>query len=721
MEQTLLDLAGGCVQAGFSVIPIRGDGSKAPALAWTAYQQQRPTSEELHAWFHPDTGRYRHGGLALVCGQVSGGFEVLDFDVAEAFEEFRTLLGDRGQEGLLQRVSLTHTPRPGVHLGLRSPCPERNQVLARRPRGPAPFRCDVITLCETRGQGGYVLAPGCPACCHPAGQTYRPFDGLGVPLAQLAPLHPDERALLLETARLLAPRQTELGNQPGDELVVSPHRGGTRPGDVFNSNGPPWGELLEPAGWERVREDVAHLITYWRRPGKRGPGHSATTSSRYSSYGESLFYVFSTKAPPFEAGKAYTRFAVWALLYHHGDFRAAARALREGRWAEASRPRPPAVPVSRERPRPESLVTSTQYSVPSNQGSVPNPPVAGAAPPPEVEVISLATVRATATQWLWRPWLPAGTLVVLDGDPGLGKSTLTLDLAARVTRGQTMPFEEPGSGLAEAAGSVLLLSAEDDAARTILPRLKAADADLDRVHLLGTVRDSLGERMPQLPGDLETALARLPGIRLVVVDPLMAFLGDQFDACRDQNVRRCLFALARLAERYQVVILLVRHLNKTGQGQAIYRGSGSIGILGAARACLLAGRDPDGEGQCVLAMSKCNLAARPRSLAYVLEPTEAGVARVTWRGEVPWTADDLVGKPASQSRLTLVEECAAFLRLQLQQGPVLSAELEQRCLARGWSRSTYDRARQRAGVRSEKAAFDGSWLSLLPPAEPAAP
>src|SRR5262249_1771394 len=155
-----------------------------------------------------------------------------------------------------------------------------------------------------------------------------------------------------------------------------------------------------------------------------------------------------------------------------------------------------------------------------------------------------------------------------------------------------------------------------DAARTILPRLQAAGADLDRVQLLGTVRDALGERLPQLPGDLGRALERLPDVRLVVIDPLMAFLGEQFDACRDQNVRRCLFALARLAEKHQATLLLVRHLNKSGQGAAIYRGSGSIGILGAARACLLVGRDPEVDGQAVLAMSKCNLAARPRSLAY---------------------------------------------------------------------------------------------------------
>jgi putative DNA primase/helicase len=167
MDHDLLGLAVHYVQAGFSVIPIRGDGSKAPALPWSAYQERAPTEAELRDWFDPHTGRFRQGGLALVCGTVSGGFEVLDFDVAEAFTEFRELLAHRGLTPLLQRVSLTATPRPGVHLGLRSSVPGRNQVLARRPRGQEPNRSDLQILCETRGQGGYVLAPAVPAAVIP--------------------------------------------------------------------------------------------------------------------------------------------------------------------------------------------------------------------------------------------------------------------------------------------------------------------------------------------------------------------------------------------------------------------------------------------------------------------------------------------------------------------------------------------------------------------------
>jgi len=543
MEQDLLGLAVRYGQAGYSVIPIRGDGSKAPALAWSVYQTQAPTTEQLRDWFDPQAGRYRHDGLALVCGAASGGFEVLDFDVVEAFAEFRQLLAARGLTSLLQRVSLTHTPRPGVHLGLRSQLAGRNQVLARRPRGQVPLRSDLMILCETRGQGGYVLAPGCPGRCHPRGGAYRSFDDAGVPLHQLGQLTVEERAALLETARLLEPGRTELGNPP-DEIVVSPHRSIGRPGDLFNRNGPPWSQLLEPAGWVLVNED-SHGIAHWRRPGKRRLGTSATVSSHYSSYGEELFYVFSTKAAPFEPGTAYSKFAVWALLQHGGDFKAAARALARSGFAAATS----APSLAEGQGSPPPLAVSREAA--SGGGEPLGSPGSGPTLPRQVQTIRLSSVRPAATKWIWYPWLPAGTLTILDGDPGLGKSTLTLDLAARLTRGATLPFEETGSGEPESAANVLLLSAEDDAARTIQPRLLAAGADLDRVHLLGTVRDALGERMPELPGDLDAALTRIPGVRLVVVDPLMAFLGEQFDACRDQNVRRCLFALARLAERHR--------------------------------------------------------------------------------------------------------------------------------------------------------------------------
>lgn len=687
---TVLDWARRYLAAGFSVVPILGDGSKRPAVPWSSYQKERPTEEEIVRWFDPSSGSCSSGGLALVCGQVSGGFEVLDFDDSNAFEEFRTHLSARGQSLLLDRVSLTRTPRPGVHLGLRSPTPGRNQRLASRTNAAG----EVTVLCETRGEGGYVLAIGCPAACHPAKQLYQPYSYGGIPLAELPSLTSAEREVLVETARLLMPAGVQRGepSQRDTASALTPPAAtrrpssANRPGDLFNRHGPAWAELLTPHGWiHRLIDSQGRQ--HYRRPGKR---RDTTSAVVFTDGGEELFYVYSTKAPPFEAGQAYTRFAVYTMLQHGGDYRLAAAVVR-------------------------TLLPSTNTAL---QPAVKNAATTvGGVDAVAAALTPLAALQPQVTSWLWLNWLPCAALAILDGDPGLGKSTLTGDIAARVSTGRIMPEEESGAGSPDDAGHVLLLSAEDDPSRTILPRLRAAGADLNKVHVAGTIREVGGERTPTLPHDLALLLERLPRTRLVVIDPIMAYLSREHDACRDQDVRRCLFALSRLAEQYQTTILMVRHLNKSGTGAALYRGSGSIGILGAARACLLVGKDPDQEGQCVLAMNKCNLAPAPASLAYRLRDAN-GIGSIHWCGRVPWMANDLVGKPDPERRQSLVQQCAEFLTTILLDKPLPATEVMTRCQARGWSPRTVDRARQQAGVRSERHRKE--WICRLtnPPMDP---
>jgi hypothetical protein len=148
-------------------------------------------------------------------------------------------------------------------------------------------------------------------------------------------------------------------------------------------------------------------------------------------------------------------------------------------------------------------------------------------------------------------------------------------------------------------------------------------------------------------------------VRLVIVDPLMAFLGDEYDAHKDQDIRRALRPLRNFAERLGVTVLLLRHLNKLNGGAALYRGGGSIGITGAARAALVVGRDPDEPARHVLAMNKINLGPAPRSLAYRIEP-ERGVARIGWEGECDLTRDDIlwhaVTKPPQRDRGDRLED-----------------------------------------------------------------
>ena len=210
--------------------------------------------------------------------------------------------------------------------------------------------------------------------------------------------------------------------------------------------------------------------------------------------------------------------------------------------------------------------------------------------PPERLGIRLDTVTPEHVSWLWPGRLPLGKVSLLDGDPGLGKSTVTLDIAARVSQGWAMP---DGTGEGEPAG-VVIVSAEDGLADTIVPRLVAAGADLSRIVALDKVPDDEGGHPFVIPDDmpfLERAIADA-GARLVIIDPLMAFLSGSTNSHRDQDVRRALARVHDIAERAGAVLWVVRHLNKTTGGPAVYRGGGSIGIIGAARSGLLGGARP---------------------------------------------------------------------------------------------------------------------------------
>jgi RecA-family ATPase len=324
----------------------------------------------------------------------------------------------------------------------------------------------------------------------------------------------------------------------------------------------------------------------------------------------------------------------------------------------------------------------------------------------------MSAVQSRQVEWLWPGWIPLGTITVLDGDPGVGKSTLVLDLAARLSRDGVLPDGPRGP-----TGPSVILSAEDGEAATMRPRLAAAGGDVRRVLTLASVEDDDGEeRPPELPLDLPAVEAAVAGERawLVVIDPLMAFL-TRTDAGRDQDVRRALHKLARLAKRYGCAIVCLRHLSKAGGDRAIYRGGG-IGIIAAARTALLTAADPDDPTSRVLAATKCNLGPTPRPLCYRLEPQD-GICRVQWLGEADYSPDELVRRLSRAEKArraeerTQLQEAVDFLRERLAEGPMsvetsyLLAQIE------GIARRTLQRALKPAGVRKvqPKGAKDQMW------------
>lgn len=329
----------------------------------------------------------------------------------------------------------------------------------------------------------------------------------------------------------------------------------------------------------------------------------------------------------------------------------------------------------------------------------------------------LSGIEPEEVSWLWPSWLALGKLALVDGDPGLGKSAMTLDLAARVSAGN--PF--PDGAECEPAG-VVLLSAEDGLADTIRPRLDAAGADTSKILALATVPDEEGhDRLLSIPEDLpiiEKGIRRV-GARLVVVDPLMAFLSGDTNSHRDQDVRRALAPLAGLAEKTGASVLVVRHLNKAGANNPLYRGGGSIGIIGAARMAFVVGKDPQDEDRRVLASTKNNLAPAPQSLMFGLQGTDSGSVEVNWLGQSEVSAKDILATPQDQEHADARSEAVEFLNDILCEGPVAASQIKGEAEDAGISERTLARAKKILQIMSYREGESGSrgrgqWLWKLP-------
>lgn len=342
-----------------------------------------------------------------------------------------------------------------------------------------------------------------------------------------------------------------------------------------------------------------------------------------------------------------------------------------------------------------------------------------------LNVKRLADVEPELVSWLWPGRLPRGKLVLLDGDPSIGKSTLGMDLAGRVSAGKEMP----DGCVLDAAGDVVILSAEDGAADTIRPRLDAAGGDPERVHLLIDVLEHDDEgrarrRAPLLPVDIDRieALVRKTRADLALVDVLAAYLGKT-DSYRDSEVRGVLHPLAQMAERTGCVVLCLRHLTKNGGTNPLHRGQGSIAFTGAARVVLLAGADPEDDSRRILAVSKNNLAPIGDALAFrLVNAPEHGCARVAWEGTTTHRAVDLLSVRDDDID---TRDAADVLREVLADGPLRVKDALEKMAEAGFSKDQAKRAKSKAGVRSVKFGkpgdADSGWQWKLPPRKRAVP
>lgn len=314
----------------------------------------------------------------------------------------------------------------------------------------------------------------------------------------------------------------------------------------------------------------------------------------------------------------------------------------------------------------------------------------------------MADVEPEELQWLWPKRLPLGKLTLLVGDPGLGKSFITIDLTARITSGKPWPDD---SGTAE-AGNVILLSSEDDPSDTIRPRLDTAGADVKRVHLISGVAGERGRsRQFSLDTDiaaLEREMMRLHP-RLVILDPLNAYLGD-VDSHTNADVRSILGPLSELAAKHKVTVLGVMHLTKANGQKAMYRTTGSLAFNAAARAVWCVAKDKDDANKRVFVPIKMNLAPNMTGLRYQLEKMA-----VVWGADaVTQSADDALADGPTRADNDIGSsrhEAAMWLRELLHEHPILATDGEKLANKQGFKSRTLDRAKSAAGVHSKRQGF----------------
>lgn len=325
----------------------------------------------------------------------------------------------------------------------------------------------------------------------------------------------------------------------------------------------------------------------------------------------------------------------------------------------------------------------------------------------------VADVQSEKVSWLWRRRLARGKLTLLMGDPGVGKSFITIDVTSRITRGGAWP----DGGYVDQPGNVLFLAVEDGIGDTIRPRLERAGADLSRVFVLTTIRDEAGDRLPNFEQDmkqLEDVIVEHKPM-LVVVDPISSYLGKS-DSYKDTEMRRVLAPLAVLADKHKVAIVALVHMTKGSKdGKALYRAMGSIAFAALARIVLAAGSDPEVSTRCYLMPVKQNICQPAATLAYGLtsDPDdEDGPAVLAWEGAPVdgVRADAILGGGISSGEREQQRDASEFLQQLLSDGRMSAEDVWAAVGKNKYSASTISRAKARAGVKTVKEGFkDGRW------------
>jgi putative DNA primase/helicase len=332
-------------------------------------------------------------------------------------------------------------------------------------------------------------------------------------------------------------------------------------------------------------------------------------------------------------------------------------------------------------------------------------------PSTKLRTVCFADVEAKPINWLWPDKIARGKLTLISGDPGLGKSLITVALASVVSTGARWPV---GGGRA-LVGSVILMSDEDSKADTIRPRLDAAGADCSKVHGMQMVQEitedgEIFNRGFSLASDIDRLAKRVEEIgdvALIQIDPISAYLGGT-DSHKNADVRALLSPLSNLAEKFNVAVVVVTHLNK-GSGSAIYRSVGSIAFTAAARTAWVVTKDKDDHSRRLLLPVKNNIGNDHTGLAYRVETASNDAPVVMWEQQpVEIDINEALNSESDDMRSER-DDAREWLESELYNGPVSSKDLQARAREAGHSWSTVKRSKKDLGVVAKKNGMRGGW------------
>ncbi|WP_242996387.1 AAA family ATPase [Lacrimispora amygdalina] len=315
----------------------------------------------------------------------------------------------------------------------------------------------------------------------------------------------------------------------------------------------------------------------------------------------------------------------------------------------------------------------------------------------ELKLIQMSQVEVEDIKWVWYPYIPYGKITVVQGDPGEGKTTFVLALIALLTQGKPLPEEENGTEPI----NVIYQTAEDGLADTIKPRLLSVGADCERVLVI----DENEVELTLSDERLEQAIKKTDA-KVIVLDPIQAYLGGNVDMHRANEIRPIMKRLALLAERTGCAVILIGHMNKMGGAKSAYRGLGSIDIRAAVRSVLVVGRVKDEPTLRIVAHDKSNLAPEGKSIAFELDPDTG----FHWKGYCETTVDELLC--GNGSLLSKTAQAEKLLKDLLSEGEMLSEEITSQAKELDISNRTLKIAKQNIGVKSFRKG--DKWYSSLP-------